>query len=267
MRIPSGKYTRGGWYCKCDCGRYRVTRTDGLGNNGNKRVISCGCFNDEQWDKMHKNQWKEINELSDGNKRHPYHLLMGRFRHMHDRCENPNDSHYSNYGGRGIKVCDEWSDYEVYKKWMLKNGYDPNRPAIEQTIDRIDVNGNYEPDNCRLVNTKVQANNKRTNVYVKYHNKTKTLSEWGNELGIDFHTLRARYYDLKWRGDKLFQPTMNRGGATEHIKYYSRDYTFKQLSEETMIAKSTLRQRYNKGLRDGDLVKIPTRHKNKGDSE
>ena len=81
---------------------------------------------------------------------------------MKKRCNNPNDKSYKNYGGRGIKVCKEWNEnYLSFKKWAYKNGYDENAPHGECTIDRINVNGNYEPNNCRWISNAEQQKNKR----------------------------------------------------------------------------------------------------------
>ena len=80
---------------------------------------------------------------------------------MRQRCNDPNHKSYANYGGRGIKVCDEWNDFTVFEKWAVANGYDEDAPYGECTIDRVDVDSNYQPDNCRWVDLSTQANNKR----------------------------------------------------------------------------------------------------------
>lgn len=104
------------------------------------------------------------------------------------RCENKKCKSYKHYGGRGISVCDEWrKKYSTFKDWAMANGYKENL-----TIDRIDVNGNYEPLNCRWVTMKKQANNKRTNLFITYNGITKTASEWDKEMNYERGTIQRR---------------------------------------------------------------------------
>lgn len=104
---------------------------------------------------------------------------------MKRRCYSKSDNSYNNYGARGIKVCDEWlNDYATFRKWALDNGYDETKSRKDQSLDRIDVNGNYEPSNCRWITAKEQGNNTRVNHRVTYKGETHTLSEWGDKLGI-----------------------------------------------------------------------------------
>ena len=102
-----------------------------------------------------------INGKRTGNELHP---VYDRYRSMLDRCNNPNHPSYRNYGGRGIKVCDEWMDFDNFYKWAMENGYDESAKHGKCTLDRIDVNGDYEPSNCRFVSMKTQQRNKRNNV-------------------------------------------------------------------------------------------------------
>lgn len=106
---------------------------------------------------------------------------------MHARCEYPKHSHYHSYGGRGIVVCDEWREYLLFAKWARANGY-----GETLSIDRIDVNGNYCPENCRWVSMKEQANNKRNNHLVSYGGETHTITEWAGILGIGKTTIKER---------------------------------------------------------------------------
>lgn len=111
---------------------------------------------------------------------------------MHERCEREKHLHYSDYGGRGISVCEEWKDYIPFAKWARNNGYSDNL-----TLDRIDVNGNYEPSNCRWVTMKEQHNNKRNNRILLYHGETYTLTQLAEKVGINKTTLKERI-NLGW---------------------------------------------------------------------
>ena len=92
---------------------------------------------------------------------------------MIQRCENPKRQQYSRYGGRGIKVCEEWHNYENFRKWALENGY--KHPL---KLDRIDNNGNYEPSNCRWVTNTENCRNKSNNITLVYEGKEKCVKEW-----------------------------------------------------------------------------------------
>lgn len=107
---------------------------------------------------------------------------------MINRCENSNAANYNLYGGRGIRVCDEWHDIEVFEQWVKNSNYEPGL-----SIDRIDVNGNYDPSNCQWSNPKQQANNRRNTIYITIDGITKTISEWADFSGINRSTLNNRY--------------------------------------------------------------------------
>lgn len=121
------------------------------------------------------------------------------------RCYNPNFKDFKNYGGRGIKMCDEW-------KSSFSNFYNSlgQRPTPKHQIDRIDNEGNYEPDNCRWATRREQANNKRNNRLVTIHGKTKTFSGWSDETGLSRELIRDRYYKGH-RGNRLLIPKIIRG--------------------------------------------------------
>lgn len=200
-RIPNGRYTRGGWLCRCDCGTEKVFRTDGLGVS----AISCGCYNRENNYASANNPLHKKYTYSDSQMASPYKRLYDVWKHMLGRCYNSNDSSYSNYGGRGIKVCDDWHTYREFREWALANGFDKSKTGQEQSIDRINVNGNYEPSNCRWASKLTQSYNKRNNVYITLNGKTYTYRELSQETGIDKLTLYARYKKGK-RGAELTAP-------------------------------------------------------------
>lgn len=109
---------------------------------------------------------------------------------MKQRCYNSNDKDHKHYGGRGIKLCDAWlNNFDVFYNWAMSHGYD-----YTLTIDRIDVNGNYEPSNCRWVDMKTQCNNRRSCVYITYNGKTQNIAQWSRELGITRDTVKASLY-------------------------------------------------------------------------
>ena len=121
---------------------------------------------------------------------------------MKVRCYIKSCLSYKNYGGRGIKICDEWkNDFISFYNWSLANGYKDNL-----TIDRIDVNGNYEPSNCRWVSKKEQDNNRRTNRFIEYNGIKKTIQQWAEEKGINTYTLRKRIRMYGEKSEKLFMP-------------------------------------------------------------
>lgn len=107
---------------------------------------------------------------------------------MKDRCYNPNDKRYKNYGGRGIKVCDEWlNSFENFYNWTVNNGYQEGL-----TIDRIKVDGNYEPSNCRWADMETQSNNRTTNINITYQGQTKTLKQWCDIYNLNYKSAHAK---------------------------------------------------------------------------
>ena len=149
------------WLCKCKCGKEVIVTGNNL-RKGNSK--SCGCYNRELLPK--------INSTHNASNTRLYHIWIC----MKDRCYNPKNKKYKDYGGRGIIICDEWiNDFEAFANWAYDNGYIENVSRGECTIDRIDVNGNYCQQNCRWVNQKVQTNNKRNNHYITYNGERHTL--------------------------------------------------------------------------------------------
>lgn len=129
--------------------------------------------------------------------------LYGIWNGIKTRCRDKNDKRYGRYGGRGITLCEEWNDFDAFAKWAISNGYDRNANRGECTIDRIDNNGNYEPSNCRWVNAKAQANNRRNNVVVKFNGETRTVAEWSRLLGIPYGLAWQRI-KYGWDAERAF---------------------------------------------------------------
>lgn len=140
------------YYCRCVCGserwydKYAIT---------NRRIKSCGCITKSR---KHNGRNTRLYNIWHGIKR---------------RCDNSNFKGYKYYGGKGVTYHSSWKDFEPFRDWAISAGYNDTL-----TIDRIDVNGNYEPDNCRWVTMKVQQNNKTTNTFIEYNGVTHTITEW-----------------------------------------------------------------------------------------
>lgn len=178
------------WECQCDCGKTVIVQKNNL-TSGNTK--SCGCLS------------SSLKTTHNKSKSRLYSVWHG----MKQRCLNPNVEEYKNYGGRGIKICPEWMDFETFYQWAISNGFIENSPKGQNTIDRIDVNGNYEPLNCRFVNMSVQSNNTRRNKLLTYQGRTQTISQWANEIGINRRTLEARIVDYHWSVEKALTYPVN----------------------------------------------------------
>lgn len=158
------------WLCKCDCGNECIVNKYHLLY---RRTTSCGC--------LHRG--KTIHNLSNSR----IYKIWGD---MKNRCSNKNNTAFKFYGERGITVCNEWQDFKNFYDWSINNGYNDNL-----TIDRINVNGNYEPNNCRWVDINFQQKNKRTNRFIKYNGKTLCLSDWATKYNISYKMLCKRLKD------------------------------------------------------------------------
>ena len=177
-RVSNKKY-KVAWKCRCDCGNETIVLTTNLCS---KRILSCGCLKLE----------KLITRSTTHNQRHT--KLYEVWKTMKQRCSNPNNIGYHNYGGRGIKVCDEWKNsYQVFYEWSMNNGYKEGL-----SIDRINNNGNYEPSNCRWADKFTQCNNTRQNKYIEINGVSKTIAQWSKDYNIPANVVRGRYYTRKW---------------------------------------------------------------------
>lgn len=138
--------------------------------------------------------------------RKKYTGIYGSWYAMKQRCLNPNNKQYKDYGGRGIKICDKWIDFSGFKEDM-GNGYQENL-----TIERNDTNGNYEIDNCRWATRQEQSENKRCNIILEYAGQKKTLLEWWKflQMEISYGTLRSRYYRGMTTEEILEKPSLYR---------------------------------------------------------
>lgn len=190
---PVGKRTvmKPYWRCKCDCGNVKDICGDNLRSGASQ---SCGC---ETRRATIERSTKHGFAKRGKNRSRIYSIWASMIR----RCTSSTEKAYKYYGERGITVCDEWKDFESFKNWAFANGYDK-----KLTIDRIDVNGDYEPSNCRWVGMDIQANNTRANVMITLGEITHSMSEWCRILNLNYYAVRARR-NLGWSDyDALFTP-------------------------------------------------------------
>lgn len=166
------RHTRTRWLCKCDCGKTKIIQSNHLKSGAS---TSCGCYGKEK-----VSQAVKKHGLSSSN-------LFFIWSAMKQRCLNPKDKNYKDYGGRGITVCSEWLNPENFYKWAIANAYKKGL-----SIDRIDVNGNYEPLNCRWATPKEQMRNTRKNHLITYKEQTKCLAEWAEIINIKSQILYKR---------------------------------------------------------------------------
>ena len=192
------------WLCKCDCGNEKTIAAHDLKHG----TTSCGCIAKisklknlkigyELSDKKTVERKLIVKESNNDN----YEVVNKRLNIiwslMKSRCNDSERKEYKNYGGRGIKVCEEWTEFTPFLKWAVSNGYKDNL-----TLDRKDNNGYYEPSNCRWISFREQQNNRRNNHIVNINGVNHTIAEWSDISGIKQNTI---YYRIKrgWEGEKI----------------------------------------------------------------
>lgn len=176
------------WRCICDCGRTTTSNGSSLRAG---RTLSCGCAR------------------ADGNRRHGltgtpiYNVWLN----MKARCYRKSNEAYKNYGGRGIVVCDRWrNSFEAFFSDM------GDVPAKGYEIDRIDNNGNYEPDNCKWATVVEQSKNRRTNIKISFNGKEQCVTDWAREIGIGTCVLHQRLFRYKWSIERALTEPATPGG-------------------------------------------------------
>lgn len=188
-----GRHKCGGnaWLCYCSCGNTRIV---GQGNLRSGDIKSCGCL---------RRELKTKHGYTTTDK--SYHPLYIKFRGMKQRCYDKNFKYYECYGGRGIKICEEWIDSpEKFIEWGLENGYKEGL-----TIERINNDEGYSPKNCCFIDRANQCNNRRSNHLLTHNDKTQNITQWAREVGINRSTLSNRI-KVGWSVEKaLTLPIQN----------------------------------------------------------
>lgn len=159
------------WICKCDCGTTKEIRSSDLRFG---KVTSCGCRKDEKTSERFKKHGMSGT------------LIYDVWRSIKQRCYNPRNKDFPNYGGRGILMDPQWKeDFTTFHHWAVSNGY---REGL--TIERVDPNGNYEPSNCSWIENEEQANNRRNSIRYEYQGQSLTIRELSEKLNMNYNTLR-----------------------------------------------------------------------------
>ena len=182
-RVETQKDKKPVWLFQCECGNFHTARKAAVLSGATR---SCGkCCHTKP----------PLNITHGMSKSRVYSVWAS----MKRRCSEKDKLHYSRYYGRGIRVCKEWQSFDNFWEWAKNNGY-----SDDLTIDRIDNNRGYSPDNCRWTTTYVQARNKRTNVNITYRGETHCLADWAKIFNIDSRTLGHRFR-MGYQGDDLFR--------------------------------------------------------------
>lgn len=183
--------------CKCDCGA-EIT----IIANRFLQYKSCGCLEKENRQRLGSRtttHGKAFTRL--------YAIYCG----MKNRCYNPGYKHYSRYGGRGIKVCEEWLDsFEAFYNWALESGYDANISGKNQSIDRINLEGDYEPSNCRWANQTEQVRNRSNTRWVSFNGEKVNPYDFAREHGITNKSYIYRHLDRGETGEEILENWRNR---------------------------------------------------------
>lgn len=186
------------WVCQCECGNKCMVSTHSLVQRYTK---SCGCLKIES----DKNGCKSVTHGKSKTRLYKIWIDMKR------RCDDEWRKAYKYYGDRGITYCKEWKTFEPFYEWAMNNGYKDNL-----TLDRINNDGDYEPDNCRWVDYFVQANNRSNNHFITYKGRTQTISQWAGEIGLSQSVIRDRLNKLNWSIEKTFEtPYLGKQGEKD----------------------------------------------------
>lgn len=171
--------------CTCDCGKHFIAIATAVNK---ERVRSCGCLQRNTASKMATTHGQSKTRL--------YSIWNA----MRTRCRNANTNRSTCYKRKGVKVCDEWDNFSNFYEWSIRNGYND-----KLSIDRIDNNGNYSPENCRWTTNKIQMNNTSRNRFIEYHGKRKTVSEWADFLGVNYKYFHQKLKENDWDISKVMQ--------------------------------------------------------------
>lgn len=208
-----------------------------------------------------KKRQAELNTTHGLSKTKIYKTFYG----MKQRCYNKNNPEYKNYGGRGIRICDEWlNDFTKFYEWMISAGWKNRKTGREQTIERNDVNGDYCPENCKLIPIEEQQLNKSNSRRITAFGETKILSQWANETGIPITTIKARIDRLGWSCERAVLEPVKKAKNIDEIAYLGKTKTLNAWAKEFGISQSTAHYlMYSKNMKIEEIAKYENKKRRK----
>lgn len=218
--------------CRCKCGNTSLVRPGNLASGASRRCFACS--------------------MRARNK--SYTPEYGIWAGIIQRCCNPNSTAYANYGGRGIRVCERWMKFDAFQDDMGQ------RPSSEHSIDRIDVNGNYCPENCRWATSEEQCNNKRDTLRITINGETRSATQWANKTGIHPNSVYARIR----RGQKPEDAVTNPVSESTLLEYRGELLTFRQISDKYGVSEITVRRRVKSGMPIDLAIETPSASNHSG---
>ena len=242
------KYKNVLWKCVCDCGNEKIISTPNLTRGKSK---SCGCYSKEMASKKFSTHGLRHTQL--------YRVWAG----IKDRTNPNNHNCKDNYRKLSVQMCEEWrNDFMAFYNWSIENGYvEEKLPSGRNklTIDRIDTNGNYCPENCRWATNKEQMNNQTTNKLITYNGETKTLSQWCDTLGLQYSCTNNRLFN-GWDIERAFTESSDR---KNYYEYKGELLNINQIVERTGLTRTNVWNRITRGWTIERIMEQPARKINK----
>lgn len=200
--LPPNRHKEVVWLCRCDCGDTHIATSYNLMRGRTTTCRSCMFARIAKSQTKHRCEPKRLHEI---------------YTNMKTRCHNPNYVLWHRYGGRGISICKEWEEsFTAFREWALNSGYSENL-----TLDRIDNDGDYCPQNCKWSTITEQSNNRRNNRYITSSGKTDTMANWARKTGIPYYVLQKRLYD-GWSDEEIVTIPYVRGQRYDLARRYAQ---------------------------------------------
>lgn len=231
-----------GWQCVCDCGQTNWVQVQKLTCGATR---SCGCLARQAKSEAHFKHGHTLGK----NPTRAYRAWSG----MHTRCENKSTKNYNDYGGRGIKVCEDWRDFSAFLR-------DMGEPPPGTSLDRVDNDQGYSKGNCRWATRVEQANNKRSNRLFTAFGRTQGIVQWSQETGLDYHLLYNRLVSKAWPAEKALRTPVRAASKREarNLTALGRTQSLTAWSRELGVEYTTLHARIKySGWSEHDALTIP----------